>query len=290
MPRHIGMYLNVAVNIFVTTAILGDFIGNDWAAFGITILLMACCIGVAFSPVGTRLLRLQCNLQEPNEIERSRVDPIFQHVYQKALNKIPGLPKDIIWYIHNDDSINAFAIGLHTIGINIGILNYCQDDEIAAVLAHEFAHIAHRDAFATSLSVQSNYLALLGKTIAIFVIKIVGAGLAFFFAFVSEDDIVESICILMIKLFCWLFNIYISAIFTICLAISYASCRQQEYDADKFAAELGFKRPLIHFFGRFPATPAWTFSANIAHMLYGTHPKTEERIQRLEAYQEQEIT
>lgn len=286
MPRHIGMYLNFAVNIFVATAVLGIFIGNDWAAFAITILLMACCIGVTFSPVGTWLLRLQCDLQEPNEIERSRIDPIFQRVYQKALNKTPGLPQDILWYIHNDDSINAFAIGLHTIGINVGILNYCQDDEIAAVLAHEFAHIAHRDALATSLSVQSNHLALLGKTIAILGIKIVGAGLAFLFAFVSEDDVIGLICNLMTKLFCWIFNIYISVIFTICLAISYASCRQQEYDADQYAAELGFKEPLIHVFGRFPATPALTFSANIAHMLYGTHPKTEDRIQRLETYQE----
>ena len=283
MLRHIGMYLNFVVNISIATYVLESFIGNHWVAFGITILLMACCISVTFSPFGTRLLRLQCNLQEPNEIERSRIDPIFQYVYQKALSKTPELPQDIVWYIHNDDSINAFAVGLHTIGINVGMLNYCQDDEIAAVLAHEFAHIAHHDALATSLSVQSNYLALFAKTIAILGIKVMGAGLALLFKFI--DDGIDVICNLTIKLTCWIFNIYISIIFTICLAISYASCRQQEYDADQYAAELGFKEPLICVFGRFPATPTSTFTANIAHMLYGTHPKTENRIQRLEMYQ-----
>ena len=44
MLRHIGMYINFAVNIFVATAVLGIFIGNDWAALGITLLLMTCCI------------------------------------------------------------------------------------------------------------------------------------------------------------------------------------------------------------------------------------------------------
>lgn len=286
MPRHIGMYLNFAVNIYVTTALLGIFIENDWIAFGITILLMVSCICVTFSPFGTWLLRMQCNLQEPNEFERSRIDPIFQRVYQKALSKTSGLPQDILWYIHNDDSINAFAVGLHTIGINVGMLNYCDDDEIAAVLAHEFAHIAHRDALATSLSVQSNYLALLGKTVAILSIKVLGAGLALIFVAVSEDDIMGLICNLMTKLTCWIFDIYISVIFTICLAISYASCRQQEYGADQYAAELGFKEQLIHVFRRLPTTSASTFTANIAHMLYGTHPKTEDRIQRLETYSE----
>lgn len=286
MLRHIGMYINFAVNTFVATAVLGIFIGNDWAALGITLLLMTCCIGISFSPVGTWLLRLQCNLQDPSEAERSRIDPIFQRVYQKALRKTPGLPKDILWYVHGDDSINAFAIGLHTIGINMGMLNYCQDDEIAAVLAHEFAHIAHRDALATSLSVQSNYLALFGKTVAVLMIKVVGAGLTFLITFVSEDELMGEIFNIITKIVCWFFDIYISVIFTVCLAISYASCRQQEYDADKYAAELGFKEPLIHIFGRLPATPTLSFTADIARMLYGTHPKTGDRIQRLKTYQE----
>lgn len=284
MLRHIGMYLNFAVNIFVATAILGIFIGNDWIALGITLLLMVSCVGISFSPVGIWFFRLQCNLQEPNEIERRRIEPIFQCVYQKALSKTPGLPKDIHWYIHEDDSINAFAIGLHIIGINVGMLNYCQDDEIAAVLAHEFAHIAHRDALATSLSVQSNFLALIGKAFAIFIIKAAGIGISFLLRFISENEFLGTVFELITRIACLFFDIYISAIFTVCLAISYASCRQQEYDADRYAAELGFKGALIHMFKRLPPTPILSFSADIARILYGTHPKTEDRIQRLETY------
>lgn len=286
MFRHIGMYLNFAVNIFVTTAILGVFIGNDQLALGITLLLMACCVGVSFSPVGTWLFRYQYNLQEPNVMERKRIEPVFQYVYQKALSKSKGLPKDIRWYIHNDDSINAFAVGLHTIGINIGMLNCCRDDEIAAILAHEFAHIAHRDALATTLSVQSNSLALLGKSVAVLAMRVIGTGIGFLFKIISEDELVGTIMGFVAKAISWLFDIYISIIFTICLAISYASCRKQEYDADWYAAQLGFKKPLIHAFGRFPTERKVSFVADITQMLYGTHPKTEDRIKRLEAYKE----
>lgn len=287
MVRHMGMYLNFAFNIFLSTAVLGIIFGGDyWGALGITLFIMACWIGISFSPAGTRLLRMQHNLQDPNEIERSRIAPIFQHVYQEALDKTPSIPKDILWYIHDDDSINAFAVGLHTIGINTGMLTFCQDDEIAAVLAHEFAHIAHRDALATSLSVQSNSLALICKTIIVFIAKAIGVGLSLVFSDFGEDEFMGTVFNLMGKAASWFFDIYISIIFNVCLLFSYASCRQQEYDADQYAAELGFKRPLIHLFGRLPGTPTLSLTVDITKMLYGTHPKTEDRIKRLEAYQE----
>jgi len=280
MFRHIGMYINFAVNTFVATAVLSIFITNGWYAFAVALLLIAGWVGLCMTPFGTWLIRLQSDLRDPSEAERKRIEPIFQSVYRKSAAQTRSLPSDIQWFIHEDDSLNAFAAGAHTVALNTGLLASCRDDEIAAVLAHEFGHIAHRDALATELSVQSNSIAGLAKAVMILLIKLVGIGLSFLFSFVSGDDLMGKFFDLIARCAAWFFNLYISLIYTACTALSYASCRAQEYGADAYAADIGFGNPLIQVLSQFP-TQTFSFKAEIAQMLYGTHPKSEDRIQRL---------
>ncbi|MBN1783913.1 MAG: M48 family metallopeptidase [Alphaproteobacteria bacterium] len=60
-----------------------------------------------------------------------------------------GLPKTPDIYIIQDESMNAFATGrspeTSSIAVTSGLLNRLEKSELEAVLAHEMAHILHRD-------------------------------------------------------------------------------------------------------------------------------------------------
>lgn len=59
-----------------------------------------------------------------------------------------GMPMPKLYIIH-DDSLNAFASGLqassYSISVSSGLIDQLTDAELEGVLAHELAHIRHRD-------------------------------------------------------------------------------------------------------------------------------------------------
>ncbi len=284
MFRYLGMFINIAINLIMGILFLSFFTENDMQAFIIAIVLMLAYIGFTFTPLGVWLFRFQAGVRKPNPVESARIDPIYKHVYRLAKAKNPSLSSNIEWFMHDDNSLNAFACGPNTIGINVGLLTYCKDEEIAAVLAHEFAHIVHFDTTITTICVQSNWVANLIKTIFCIGINISGRVISFFIGFVSEEQFMSDIFIMITKLVNWVFNLYISAIYSIGFIASMASCRQQEFAADNYAAELGLAHPLINMFQKLPAESFTSSQIDIAHLLYGTHPKTKDRVARLQNY------
>ena len=71
---------------------------------------------------------------------------LFQMV--EALAARAGLPMPALYVIHEDQP-NAFATGRNpenaAVAVNTGLLDLMSEEEVAGVVAHELAHIRHRD-------------------------------------------------------------------------------------------------------------------------------------------------
>lgn len=282
MFRYAGALVGLFVNIIVVAAILEVVFGTTLALVLSTIIVIV-SICLFLTPVGTQIMRIQNHLQKPTDLERKRVEPIFRDVYEKAKKKTPNLPNDIQWFIIGDKKLNAVAIGRHTIGVHIGLLEQCRDSEIAAVLAHEFGHIAHWDTINSILIVESNYWVIVLKKFCVFSAKIIVWGVSLIFALMNNSELVLTIGDYISKFISWLLNIYLSAIYRVCSVISFAGGREQEYSADRYAAELGIYQPLMDVLSKL-SSPTRSFRVSISEMFYGTHPSNEKRIERLQQF------
>ena len=72
----------------------------------------------------------------------NKMDSIIANLV-KGVNTIdPSVAdKSYLWFINNDESINAFCTLGHVMSINTGLLtHFTNDDEIAAVIGHEMGH------------------------------------------------------------------------------------------------------------------------------------------------------
>jgi heat shock protein HtpX len=90
--------------------------------------------------------KIVLKMYRAKEVTRENSPNFFALVEQLSQNA--GLPMPKV-YIINDPTPNAFATGRNpehaAVAATTGILNGLNNDELAGVIAHELAHIKHRD-------------------------------------------------------------------------------------------------------------------------------------------------
>ena len=193
-------------------------------------------------------------------------------------------------YISPDPSPNAFATGRNpkhaAICINEGLLRILDEEELYAVLAHEFGHVRNRDILISSV------VAVIAGAITL-IANVAQWGLLFggYGGRDSRDQGAGGA---------------VAAILTIILApiaallIQLAVSRSREYEADRTGAEvsgdpLALASALRKLERATQVVPSQTATPAFAHLyivnplrgqslsgLFSTHPPIEERIRRLE--------
>ena len=191
-----------------------------------------------------------------------------------------GLPQPRC-YVIPQESPNAFATGRDpdhaAVAATEGILRILTDDELEGVLAHELAHVKHRDILISSVA----------ATLAAAILMV--ARIAMFFGGGRSDDREGSNPIALIAM---LVLAPIAA-----TLIQAAISRSREYDADAGGAALVGPNGLVSALRKIEsasraipldANPATAhlfiikpFSAQSLLGLFSTHPPTEERIKAL---------
>jgi heat shock protein HtpX len=204
----------------------------------------------------------------------------------RKLTQNAGLPMPKVYVIDNPNP-NAFATGRNpqnaAVAVTTGILRILNDDELEGVLAHELAHVKHRDI-------------LLATIVATFVGTITFisrmAGWTMMFAGGSRDredngNLVASLVLMIVA--------PIAA-----LLLQLAISRSREFMADEGGAKISGKplslaSALRKLEQAAQIVPMHNANPSTAHLfivnplrgggiakLFSTHPPIEERIQRLE--------
>jgi heat shock protein HtpX len=199
---------------------------------------------------------------------------LYQMVSELAARA--GLPMPALYVIHEDQP-NAFATGRNpqnaAVAVNTGLLDMMSEEEVAGVIAHELAHIRHRDTLIMTIT----------ATIA----GAIGMLAQFGFLFGGRTDDGRQ-------------NPFgpIAA-----MIVQMAISRSREYEADRGGAEITghplglasalvklehYKQGLVNHTAEAHPASAHLFIVNPlsgARMdnLFSTHPSTENRVSALEA-------
>jgi heat shock protein HtpX len=208
----------------------------------------------------------------------------------RSVSQMAGIPMPKV-YIIPSDSPNAFATGRNpqhaAVAATGGIMDILDDDELAAVMAHELGHVKNRDtlvsAVAATIAGAISYIAFMARWM-----PFLGGG------FGGRDDDRRGGNLLVMLLVGILAPIGAAM-------VQMAISRQREFGADKASAEMTHKSLSLASAlkklqngsqrMRLQANPA------TAHMfivnpltgknfsnLFSTHPPLEERVARLEQY------
>lgn len=205
------------------------------------------------------------------------------HATVRRLAQRAGLPMPKV-YIIDQPQPNAFATGRNpkrgAVAVTTGIMNVLNQEELEGVLAHELAHIKHRDILvgtvAATIAGAISFLAQMAQW-------------AFIFGGRDDEDGNPIVAIIMM---------IVGPIAA--LLVQMAISRSREYGADRGGAEIA-GNPLhlasalkkLHYASkRIPmqANPATSHMFIVSPLrgdglakLFSTHPQMEERIARLEA-------
>jgi len=224
--------------------------------------------------------KIVLKMYKAQEVDRQSAPELYNMVEDLASQANIPMPKV---YIIPQAQPNAFATGRNpsnaAVAATEGILRMLTKDELKGVMAHEIAHIVHRD--------------ILTQTIVITVVSAINymAQFALFFRGNRENGTNPIVLIL---------SLILAPIAATMLQA--AVSRSREYEADRLGAELcGKPASLAHALGKienavhhipmqvsesgaqstahmFPVNP---FSGGRMMRLFSTHPPTEERISLL---------
>ena len=201
------------------------------------------------------------------------------HGIVAALARRAGLPMPRVYLIDSEHP-NAFATGRNpehaAVAVTTGLLRVLERDEVAAVLAHELAHVKNRDTLVMTMA----------ATIAGAISMLANFGL--FFRGNGSQNILATLLAVLVAPF---------AAMIVQLALS----RAREYGADRGGAEIhGNPRALASALAKLagaaqripnpvtarnPAAAALYIVPGLGRgdSLFSTHPATENRIAALEA-------
>ena len=257
---------------------LGDWLGGEQGlvmAFMVSLLMN---FGMYW--FSSKIVLMMYRAKEATEADAPKLFSIVRRLASQAQLPMPKV------YIIPGDSPNAFATGRNpehaVVAATEGILRLLSDDELEGVIAHELAHVKHRDILIATL------VASMAGTIT-FIARM--AMYASIFGGGSRDrensnPFGQIILIILAPIAAML--------------IQFAVSRSREFAADEGGAQISQRplslanalRKLERGVEQIPMTNAGTATAHmfIVNPLFGggitklfsTHPPTEERIARLE--------
>jgi len=212
-------------------------LGGEFDSFITLVLIYIVTISVSISPVGEMLLRLFESARPVlTKQEKEYLMPIYTDVYEDIKAKNSKI-NDVVLYIQDVMTVNAFAIGKHTVVITKGAIETFSESELKGVLVHEFGHIVHGHTMSAVLNVVGNgifSIAVLTTRLYILLIELI--------IITFEKSIILKILFTLIR---FIFDMILVLLLFIGQAILSLNSQQQEFEADKFVYENGYGSELV---------------------------------------------
>ena len=280
---NIPVFFYLILNVLFICGIFHFLLGKPlqapfWMSSVAGLVLYAISLTLALSPIGEWIIRMENGCRKIKRAEqREFLMPLFDEVYARAKEEDPTLRNNIRLFICSDKSANAFAVGRKTICVTEGLLSQ-SEEEIKAVLAHEFGHISHKDTDLIQLVCAGNVIV----TTIILMIRVLCGIFHLMFAplalllgeglgTILFGDVLHVLTTALIGALMWVWT-EIGALLVL------KSSRSNEYLADEFSFDLGYGDSLCEFLDSFDEeAPKGAFA-----VLSRTHPHKDDRIARLQ--------
>lgn len=266
---------------------------------------------LVYSPIGISISKSNLGIREiMTEEEYTYFGMLHDEVFQNIKAKFPNAIKRKIYMFESSD-INAFCLNAgFDIAIHRGSTQTFNDEEMKALIAHEYGHSYYRDGFYSTLFLGFEYgakLMFLWPFISRFHIfqNILGSGslfsmawyLVLIFLFASLIIWVFKICLFPFKicliLLCRLMGTdydtfvsrtaeYSQLLFIQNVIFMFMS-KQQEYRADEFACYIGYQygmESILHIFYEINYQPLF----GVLDKVFTEHPITAKRIANVEKF------
>ena len=273
--------MEIFKTVFFMVALMLLFVVVGGMIGGVGGMMVAFCIALAMNFFSyfysDKLILKRYNAQELNSSH-----PLYHMTKRLCFKAGLELPK---LYIISDSVPNAFATGRNpanaAVALTTGLLDTLNDDEIAAVIAHELGHVRHYDILTGSIA------AVFAGGIAIL------ANFAQFGAMLGNNQNRQNPLLI----------IALSIIMPLAATIIQMSIsRSREFEADRFSASITNPNDLANALLKLEGSNAHTMVKNAneqtAHMfiispfsgkniasgisnLFRTHPTTRQRVERL---------
>lgn len=276
--------LGILVYLIINTTLLGFLFVPVLRSLGymmphlLVVLGYAALVAIAVSPVGELILRQYCGARSIRRTDwRTCITPMFQRLVNEARAADLTIPRNIYLFYVNDPMPNAFAIGRRSVCMTTGLMAF-PVEEITAMLAHEIGHIRNRDSQILLLVTVGNLLVGL-IMLAIQIIRIVITAVCLIFLFSAAGRA----ALIITQVITWFPIMVLRGIVSLSLLFANMSRRFTEYDADAFAASLGYQNALISALAE-TDHHSQIVGTRLWHLLNSSHPDSNQRIARLQRY------
>ena len=278
----LGNWLKTSILMAGIVALFG-MVGASLGGYNGMIIALLVAVGMNFYAYwfSDKMVLRMYNAQEVDEASGGSYYRMVQELAAKAELPMPRV------YIINEDQPNAFATGRNpenaAVAATTGIMRVLSERELRGVMAHELAHVKHRDILTSTIS----------ASVAGAISSIAQFGMFFGGSRSNEGGHSSGLSSILIMILA-----PIAA-----MLIQFAISRAREFEADRGGAEIsGDPQALaaaldkIHRYAKgipMPTAEAHPETGQMMIMnplsggglrgLFSTHPDTGERIARLEA-------
>lgn len=236
--------------------------------YGITVLIM-------ISPIGEAIVRLFCGAKT---IERrdwqNKLNIVMQSIKTSAETRNISIPEEIKIFYISSPIPNCFSIG-RSICISSSLL----DSDISVIkgcVAHETAHLVSHDSVSTLLVNIGNF-----PMMAV-VALLQGLSSVNRFTSMFNRSIIMGLIHFSVAAILFVPRIILRILLGITRLIMSVGSRQKEFEADKFAAEMGFGRELRHALLQ-TDFESQTETRGLWQNLISAHPSVHDRVGRIDS-------
>jgi len=247
--------------------------GGEARHYVLALFLYLLSLLVAFSPLGEKILRL---IEKARKIETKRekelLYPLIEEVYPEAKKRCPHLGY-IDLCIIDKVTVQACAMGKHTIAITKGAIETFSADELKSIIAHEIAHIVYLDTMARLYAIIGNGIYAINFIVLRFIMNAI--------ELMHSVEGTSKAMGLGIRLVRLLIELTIFLTMILMQAVLAIDSRKSEFRADQFAYELGYGEDLISALYLLETINLGDDSGIVQKMIAG-HPRITARIEKLE--------